>query len=54
MRSPFLIVLLILMVPIAQLIIPGMVAVVVLAAIYSIFREAYEALASIGHRENTG
>ena len=51
MRSPFLIVLLILMVPIAQLIIPGMVMVVILAAIYSIFREAYEALTAIGHRD---
>lgn len=51
MRNPFLIVLVILMIPITPVIMLGMVIITIGAAFYSIFAEAYEGLAHIGHRK---
>ena len=46
MRNPFLIVLIILMIPITPVVMLGFVAITLFAAVYSIFREVYE---EIGH-----
>ena len=54
MRNPFLIVLLILMVPFAVFLMPVMVIGVALAAVYSIFRETAEEIDHLVHHETTG
>ena len=51
MKSPFLLVFLIILIPMAQLLIPIMVGIVVLAAIFSIFKEAIESLEGMFHRK---
>ena len=49
MRNPFLIVLVILMIPITPVVMLGFVAITLFAAIYSIFREVYEEIFHAGH-----
>ena len=51
MRNPFLIVLIILMIPITPVVMLGFVAITFFTAIYSIFKEVYEEL---GHAIHSG